>query len=630
MEPKAAKDGKDGKNTSQQGSPKVVYLRSEASVDLVDNFDSLGYVKSALAAKYEVLNEIAKTETSAVYRAVHVQLGREVALRVLLRSTAQDRAYVDLFHRRSRAVDKLSQSNIIRIYDEGVESGIHYVATEFLKGITLDNRISQQGPLPYDVMLGLMMPAVSGLRHAHHNSIVHGNINCSSIFLHGDGRIILKGFGIQSGQVNSRPIFRRAAGSMEYLSPEEAAGDGSDARSDIYSLGVVMYHALTGKFPYSEDTPEATAQAIMSGIYMPVSDYIEIPQWLGSVVDRCLQNDLTRRVQSCAELMVLFNASSTVDSENFTIAEMNEESQAREEPPVFESSHSEEPAAPGPDPPLVKAPEVAGAHKTPEHAGTTVPGPRPTASARPELLKSSRPPAEPEKIPSKRREPVKAPKSDGHILAWSLAAAILVLAAGTAYVMHSLQGAETRQKVVSQEASSSKPDVSQEPASPDIVDNREAAQSPEEGVSEKEVKGQDRKEEANAEKTVSAPPAIAEHKDVAPPPATKAKISRSQKNSATMTPPVNKREMEVSRKAESVNQPVAAEEQTGAVYVTLPDLTGIQLRVAKTILSLNGLILGQTTTVSSPGKEDLVISQVPKAGTRLKKGSRVNLIVGSR
>lgn len=183
MESKAAKDEK---GMQPDSTPKIIYLTDEARAqrivkcpycgeevstdakrcnhcgrqieistestekspqDRPVNFDSLGYVKSALASKYQVIEEVAKTDTSTVFRAIHLQLRREVALKVLLKHTAQDRDFTDRFHRRARAIDKLSQNNIITIFDEGVDNGAHYMAMEFLKGVDLQRKISEDGPL---------------------------------------------------------------------------------------------------------------------------------------------------------------------------------------------------------------------------------------------------------------------------------------------------------------------------------------------------------------------------------------------------------------------------------------------------------------------------------------------------
>ncbi len=350
MESKAAKDEK---GMQPDSTPKIIYLTDEARAqrivkcpycgeevstdakrcnhcgrqieistestekspqDRPVNFDSLGYVKSALASKYQVIEEVAKTDTSTVFRAIHLQLRREVALKVLLKHTAQDRDFTDRFHRRARAIDKLSQNNIITIFDEGVDNGAHYMAMEFLKGVDLQRKISEDGPLSPEELVSILMPAIGGLGHAHSNGILHGNIKCSSIFLHDDGRIILFGFGIPYLTKGNLISFKRDPNSIEYLSPEEASGKSVDGRSDIYSLGVVMYYALTGRFPHTGLDSGTTITAIISHQYVPISKLRSVPQWLERIVDKCLQRDISKRVQSCAELLGMLNASPAVRS----------------------------------------------------------------------------------------------------------------------------------------------------------------------------------------------------------------------------------------------------------------------------------------------------------------------------
>jgi len=300
MESKAAKDEKP---TSPGSAPKIIYLTDEvraqkitkcpycgeeveitakrcshcnrmldllpdnaekSQADRPVNFDSLGYIKSALAAKYEVIEEVAKTDTSTVFRAISMQLRREVALKVLLKKAAQDNDFADRFHRRSRAVDKLSQNNIITIFDEGMDNGVHYMAMEFLRGVDLKGKVAANGPLSPEELVSIMMPAISALGHAHSNGILHGNIKCECIFIHEDGRIILFGFGIPHLSKGNQLAFNRTSNFIEYLSPEEAGEKNVDARSDMYSMGVVMYYALTGKFPYSGPSPATTLDAIVA------------------------------------------------------------------------------------------------------------------------------------------------------------------------------------------------------------------------------------------------------------------------------------------------------------------------------------------------------------------------------
>ncbi len=602
MESKATKD-KD--RSPHEELPKIIYLSKEASADLVENFDSLGYVRSALASKYEIIDEIARTDTATVFRAVHVQLGREVALKVLLRATAQDRGYADMFHRRCRAIDKLSQSNIIRVYDEGVESGIHYMAMEYLKGSTLEGRISKQGPMPHEVVIGLLMPAISALDHAHHNALVHGDIKCSSIFLHNDGRVILNGFGIQYGTKGTRALFRRSPNALEYLSPEEAAGNGADTRSDIYSLGVVMYHALTGRFPYSEATPEDTVKAILSDLYLPVSDYTKTPPWLESVVDRCLQSDPSRRVQSCAELLVLLNGSSKVDIPH--VVQDQEDVLSTGDGVGFRSSVTE----PAPETPrrALRNEDKSEANSDAARPGAKLDGSvvSPNGKVRP-LKKSTA--YEAKRTTSAHEVPKERKRGNRiRVLPWLLTTVVLMgLAAATAVVVYSLSLTQknTVQGIVDR-GSTSEPETENTPPA------RENA-VPKNRITQK-----------NSELPVPAPGG------------TETGQSKIPAENVSPSAKIMERRPAVRKAAESVKVKTGKDIQKPSgpkgptvVEVSLPDVTGNQLGVAKRILLMNGFILGHVTIIPDPANDGLVVRELPKPGSRVRKGSIVNLIIGSK
>ena len=267
------------------------------------------FVKDALANKYEILAEIGKGDSATVYRAIRRDSGNEVAVKVLSQDIIRDQDYTDRLHKRTRIVGRLSHPNIITIYEEGVEHDVHYVAMELLRGMDLKKRIAVHGTLSADELAELIVPVLNALGHAHNNGIVHKNIKCSNIFLHDDGRIILSSFGVPYQAKGTLPSFAKDSNrTFEYMSPEEATGKGVDARSDIYSIGVVMYYCLTGTFPFSGNDPLSTARMITSGNYMPASRLKQVPGWMGSIVDGCLQKEISKRVQSCEELLPFIKA----------------------------------------------------------------------------------------------------------------------------------------------------------------------------------------------------------------------------------------------------------------------------------------------------------------------------------
>ncbi|HUI30781.1 MAG TPA: protein kinase [Candidatus Acidoferrales bacterium] len=539
------------------------------------NFDSLGYVKSALASKYEVLEEVVKTDTSNIFRAIHLALGKEVALKVLLRSVAQDRDYTDRFHRRARAIDKLSQSNIIRIYDEGVDSGIHYMAMEFLKGINLEGRIARHGTLSPDEMTSILMPIINALGHAHRHGIVHGNIKCSSIFIHDDGRIILFGFGTQRLTSGNQLSFNRDQNSFEYLSPEEASGKVADGRSDIYSLGIVMYYSLTGRFPYSGSNSAITINAITTGQYTPINRLRPLPQWYERIVDKCLQKDVMKRIQSCGELVGLFNASATASSTSAKSSEQLEREILPAELP------KEQPAAKIKTSPVVEQPI--------EREPSIIEHPR------------VKPPAVIEEPAGYEVKGEGKGKSKALLLIAAFAM-VAVLAVGITLMMKSGNGNSNGLLAPSGNTRQMRTEENSLPSRENINNNA-------------------------ARPTQQAP--STEITKPVPPPTTstdqEASSSETRKPSSLKASARSKVSSSKEAQKEQIVTPPPA-----VSTVSVPDLTGTQLNTAKSILSLNGLSVGAVSTIPDPANDGIVIRQVPKPGTQLKKGSTVNLIVGSK
>jgi serine/threonine protein kinase len=677
MESKAAKDEKP---TSLEGSPKIIYITDEVRaqkiakcpycgqevaidakrcehcsrlldfspipgekgpVDRAVNFDSLGYIKSALAAKYEVIEEVAKTDTSTVFRAISMQLRREVALKVLLKNIAQDHDFTDRFHRRSRAVDKLSQNNIITIYDEGVENGLHYMAMEFLKGIDLQRKVGEYGPVSAEELISILMPAISALGHAHSNGILHGNIKCSSIFIHDDGRIILFGFGIPHLTKGNQLSFKRNRNFIEYLSPEEASDKNVDGRSDIYSLGVVMYYALTGRFPFSALNTAATLDAIINGKYEPISKLSQVPQWLEQIVDRCLQKDISKRVQSCAELLGRLNVKPAASPVQASRAEQTVKD--KEKPEISEEkvievqpTVTEPPTSAIEDAPTSPEAEIEGAGVSTEDQPPLFEMPiedemlverqlaNSASDEKPLLQTPKREEVAPEPkaeiaVPVKENREVEEKgnaKSKSHVLVWVAAIVVVgVLGVGITFMMmnkgSNLKGSTSpnveRSQAETPSAQGNQPIGNQESVSTEAQPGGESVSQPETPAAQ---------EQGVVPSTENSNPA-----SLSGSPIEKSKVG-------------SEKETTVSSKSKSGTTAEGKTDKTQAApivaLVTVPDLTGTQLNVAKSILSLNGLTIGAVSTITDPANDGMVVRQVPKPGSQLKRGSTVNLIMGSK
>ncbi len=254
-------------------------------------------VRLALASKYEIIEEIGRGGMSIVYKAVQKNLDRTVALKILPQHMTHDKEFLERFHREARSTARLTHPNIITIYDEGIEQGVHYMAMELLNGKDLHQRICEKGVFSPEQLVNTIVPIAKALDYAHKNDLVHRDVKCSNIFLTDDRRILLTDFGIaHAKKENQLTVSGSVLGTPEFMSPEQADGKRIDGRSDIYSLGVVMYYALTGRLPYSSDNPLTTIYKILNERYPPISSIREIPDWLENIVDACLIKHPEKRV----------------------------------------------------------------------------------------------------------------------------------------------------------------------------------------------------------------------------------------------------------------------------------------------------------------------------------------------
>lgn len=264
------------------------------------------FIRTSLSSRYELLEEIGRGGMSVVYRALQKNLDRVVALKVLPPQLAHDKDFLDRFHRESRSAARLSHPNIITIFDEGIENGVHFMAMELLEGTDLHQRTKQFGKLNPEEMLHISIQIARALGHAHQNGIVHRDVKSSNIILCRDGRILLTDFGIAHAMQGTQLTMNGTIlGTPEFMSPEQADGKTVDGRSDIYSLGVVMYYGLTGRFPFSGDNPLTTIYKIINDSFTPISSLVKVPNWLELIVNACLEKNVNNRIPNCIRLMEL-------------------------------------------------------------------------------------------------------------------------------------------------------------------------------------------------------------------------------------------------------------------------------------------------------------------------------------
>lgn len=255
---------------------------------------------------YEILEEIGRGGMAQVYRAYQPSLNRNVAIKILPPQLALDRQFVDRFVREARAAASLRHPHIVIIHDVGEQDGLYYMVMEYLSGQTLRQLIKNEGPLPPARATKITEQLATALDYAHRHGFVHRDVKPSNIFVGEGDRVTLTDFGIAKAASEAQQLTRTGTlmGTPEYMSPEQAEGRSVDYRSDLYALGVVLYHMLTGRVPFRRPTPAATLHAV---IYEPPPPPRQlnpsIPPAVESVVLKSVAKQPEQRYQKGAELV---------------------------------------------------------------------------------------------------------------------------------------------------------------------------------------------------------------------------------------------------------------------------------------------------------------------------------------
>ena len=253
---------------------------------------------------YRVLRHLGAGGMGDVYLAENLRLGLKVALKFLPTELIRDRQALQRFRTEARASAELSHPHIAQIHDLEEEDGRPFLVLEYLEGETLRDRVSQ-GPLPIEEVLRIGKALADGLTHAHAKGIVHRDIKGANVMLTPDGGVKILDFGL-ARHVDATHVTRTGAilGTVAYMSPEQVEGKEADARSDLWSLGVVLYECLTGKLPFEGES----SRSVMHGIAStppppPTALRTGIPLELEQVVLRCLEKDPTLRYQHADDLV---------------------------------------------------------------------------------------------------------------------------------------------------------------------------------------------------------------------------------------------------------------------------------------------------------------------------------------
>ena len=270
-----------------------------------------------IADRYEVISKIGAGGMSDVYKAKDHVLGRFVAIKVLKPEFSEDVGFVSKFHTEAQSAAGLEHPNIVNIYDVGSEDGLHYIVMEYIEGITLKTYIEKKGRLTFKEAVSIAIQVGRGIEAAHNKNIVHRDIKPQNIMISTEGKVKVMDFGIARA-ATSNTIHSDVMGSVHYSSPEQARNGFIDGKSDIYSLGIVMYEMVTGRVPFDGDTTVSIAIQHLQEEMVPPSAYApDLPISLEKIILKCTQKSPSRRYQNIGDLIQDLKKALVHPSEDF-------------------------------------------------------------------------------------------------------------------------------------------------------------------------------------------------------------------------------------------------------------------------------------------------------------------------
>ena len=262
------------------------------------------YIGRLLDNRYEILEVIGSGGMAVVYKARCHRLNRLVAIKILKDDNLEDEDFRRRFHAESQAVAMLSHPNIVSVYDVSTSIMADYIVMELIEGITLKQYMEKKGTLNWKETLHFAIQIAKALEHAHSRGIVHRDIKPHNVMVLKNGSVKVTDFGIARMMSKGNTLTKEALGSVHYISPEQAKGGRVDSRSDIYSLGVVMYEMMTGRPPYDGDSPVSVAiQHINGGAVMPSTLNPNIPGGLEQIIMKAIAREVEGRYASAAQML---------------------------------------------------------------------------------------------------------------------------------------------------------------------------------------------------------------------------------------------------------------------------------------------------------------------------------------
>ncbi|MEG2173864.1 MAG: Stk1 family PASTA domain-containing Ser/Thr kinase [Oscillospiraceae bacterium] len=263
------------------------------------------YIGKRIEGRYEIIELIGVGGMANVYKAIDITDEKTVAVKILREEYYSNEEFLRRFKNESKAIAVLSHPNIIKVYDVCFSNRMQSIVMEYIDGITLKEYMDQQGTLSWKETLHFMLQILCALSHAHEKGIVHRDMKPQNVMLLPDGHIKITDFGIaRFARSETKTLTDRAIGSVHYISPEQARGEHTDQRADIYSVGVMMFEMLTGQLPFDAESPVSVAlKQIQLEAPSPRSLRPDIPEGLEDITVRAMQKDPDQRYQSASEML---------------------------------------------------------------------------------------------------------------------------------------------------------------------------------------------------------------------------------------------------------------------------------------------------------------------------------------
>ena len=274
---------------------------------------------TVISNRYVIMDEIGTGGMSNVYKAMDRTLNRYVAVKVLKQEFVSDESFAAKFRTEAQAAAALTHPNIVNVYDVGVQQDVHYIVMEYVNGITLKEYIERKGKISFKEAVSIAIQVAKGIDAAHQHNIIHRDIKPQNIMISNEGKVKVTDFGIAKA-ATAQTVTSNVMGSVHYISPEQARNGYADFRSDIYSLGIVMYEMVTGRVPFDADTAVAVAVKHLQEDMVPAVVYAtDLPVSMQGIIEKCTQKNADRRYQSMEELLADLKHALISPDEDFVV-----------------------------------------------------------------------------------------------------------------------------------------------------------------------------------------------------------------------------------------------------------------------------------------------------------------------